>query len=460
MTKTTRRRGGRRIVWIGFGGLLALMLFATGDTFVVMRQVKESEAQVRESYLKRTQALDQLRTRIFESAIVVRDFLLSTNQADAASQKQNWTQLREQTDRILAGTDFASSEMSSPASHELGSQLQEYWNLFESILGRDASHRARVAQLAGRRMSLLSLLDGIDQVNKLELASGNTEIERRFDSLRLRLLITLGIIFVVGVALAIVSSKRMVGLEAELHTRLDERARAHRALQDLSARLVSVQEQERRAIARELHDEVGQSLSALLMEAGSAIATIPPAAPETRRHMESIRKLAETSVQVIRNMTLLLRPSMLDDLGLVPALEWQAREVSKRTGMRVQITADETADTVPDEHRTCIYRVVQEALHNCARHAHARNVKVQVSQTAEGVELTVTDDGHGFDTRRVRGLGLLGMEERVHHLGGAFQVDSRPGEGTTINVHLPLAVPLEFSEVPEVAFAHDSNPSR
>ncbi len=99
-----------------------------------------------------------------------------------------------------------------------------------------------------------------------------------------------------------------------------------------------------------------------------------------RRHVESIKKLAEASVNVIRNMTLLLRPSMLDDFGLVPALEWQAREVSKRTGLRVHVAAEESAGELPDELKTCIYRVVQEALHNCARHSQARSVKVVVRQ--------------------------------------------------------------------------------
>src|SRR5205085_10374019 len=160
-------------------------------------------------------------------------------------------------------------------------------------------------------------------------------------------------------------------------------------LPELSARLLSAQEEERRSISRELHDEVGQSLSALLMEAGNAAARVSPDSTEVRRHVESIKRLAEASVQVIRNMSLLLRPSMLDDFGLVPALEWQAREMSKRTGLRVQVAAEESTDELPDELKTCIYRVVQEALHNCARHSQARTVKVVVRQEASKIILSV-----------------------------------------------------------------------
>ena len=235
------------------------------------------------------------------------------------------------------------------------------------------------------------------------------------------------------------ASRRTLRWEAEIEERYLEGVRARQEAQELSARLLSAQEEERRAISRELHDEVGQSLSALLMEAGNAAASVPAGAAEVRRHVDSIKRLAEASVQVIRNMTLLLRPSMLDDFGLVPALEWQAREVSKRTGLLVLVTAEESASELPDEHKTCIYRVVQEALHNCARHSQAQRVKVDVRQEDSRIFLSVEDDGKGFDAQRVRGLGLAGMAERVHHLGGIFHVHSRPGAGTQLEVELPLA---------------------
>jgi signal transduction histidine kinase len=138
-------------------------------------------------------------------------------------------------------------------------------------------------------------------------------------------------------------------------------------------------------------------------------------------------------------MALLLRPSMLDDLGLLPALQWQAREISKRTGMAVTVDAESVADDLPEEHKTCIYRVVQEALHNCTRHAFARNVRIQVVQESLRIRLTVIDDGQGFDSTHARGLGLLGMEERVTHLGGRFHLHSEPGRGTRLRIDIPLA---------------------
>ena len=210
-------------------------------------------------------------------------------------------------------------------------------------------------------------------------------------------------------------------------------------MKDLSARLVQAQETERRALSRELHDEVGQSLSAVLIELRnlSTGLEVKPA-DQSRHQVEIIKGLVEGTIRVVRNMALLLRPSMLDDLGLVPALKWQAREVSKRTSMEVSVAAELTSDDFPDEYKTCIYRVVQEALHNCADHAHARTVRIRMQQTRRHLKLTIQDDGQGFDAVHVRGLGLLGMQERVARLGGTCSVHSEPGTGTILSIELPV----------------------
>jgi signal transduction histidine kinase len=152
-----------------------------------------------------------------------------------------------------------------------------------------------------------------------------------------------------------------------------------------------------------------------------------------------IKGLVESTVRVVRNMSLLLRPSMLDDLGLVPALRWQAREVSKRTSMDVSVATELVSDDLPDEYKTCIYRVVQEALHNCSRHSLATAVRIRVHQEPSQLSLSVQDDGQGFDVRQSKGLGLLGIEERVARLGGKCEIHSGTGRGTILTVTLPFA---------------------
>ena len=190
-----------------------------------------------------------------------------------------------------------------------------------------------------------------------------------------------------GLVLALLTIGFTLRLERELDLRRAD-------LQELSTLLLRAQENERRALARELHDEIGQSLSAILMETEGAECADPPA--NVRGHLDSIKGLAEKTVNQVRDLALLLRPSMLDDLGLAPALNWHARETSKRTGLNVVVTADDTIDSLPDEHRTCIYRLVQEAVNNAVRHANARTVEVSVRKEGHKVNVTVQDDGAGL----------------------------------------------------------------
>jgi signal transduction histidine kinase len=160
---------------------------------------------------------------------------------------------------------------------------------------------------------------------------------------------------------------------------------------------------------------------------------------EVFERLASIKGLAQKTVNQVRDLALLLRPSMLDDLGLAPALNWYARETSKRTGLNVVVSADDAIDSLPDEHRTCIYRLVQEAVNNAVRHANARTVEVAVQKEHKKVNVTVRDNGVGFEARFLRGLGLLGMEERVRRLGGSLEIRSEPGRGTLVQAALPVA---------------------
>jgi signal transduction histidine kinase len=442
---------GRRLLLAGFGGLLLLLLVAGGDALMVLSQVRTNEAGERNLYLRRAAALDQVRNGIYQTAIVMRAYLLTANPQESAAQLEQWSIARQNTEAALQECKAVLDTADAPELATLQAEVAVYWKQLEFLPTIPAKDRRVLGgeylnrEVVRRRGATLDLVDRIDQMNARQMAAGDAQLSRTFDQLRLRLLLMLAATVLAGAVLAAFTVRRTLRLEQELQQRYEEGVRTRQELQELSARLVSAQEEERRAISRELHDEVGQSLSALLMEAGNAAAHLSPQADpaqdiaQFRRHVDSIKKLAEASVQVIRNMALLLRPSMLDDFGLLPALEWQAREVSKRTGLRVQVSADEAAGELPDELRTCIYRVVQEALHNCARHAQARTVKVTVDQEPTRIVLTVEDDGHGFDARRVRGLGLVGMEERVNHLGGAFAVKSAPGSGTRVEVELPLA---------------------
>jgi len=286
--------------------------------------------------------------------------------------------------------------------------------------------------------SVLEIDSNVQNVEARQLADTESEIQRQFEDLGRRLGLVLWIALCFAILLATGCIFYIFRIERQNSRRYQEIVDGRRALEQLSARLVAAQETERRSISRELHDEIGQTLGAVLVDAANLANRIPVDDSVSHGYLDNIRSLADASVNSIRNIALLLRPSMLDDLGLIPALEWQARELSRRSGIKVKVTAENVTDSLPDALRTCIYRVVQETLHNVSRHSGAKSVLVCVEQTADTITLTVKDDGGGFDPSKTRGLGLLGMEERVRQLGGRLEIESQPGRGTTLRATLPV----------------------
>ncbi len=438
----TRRRAPWLILWLGFGGLLVCIVGAAAGTFLVLDRVRYSESLNRRASFQRFRALDQIRAQIYLSGTYVRDYLLSPDPTVAAAQNSHLAVLERETRAVVAAYSRGLAPEEREPFHALQSEIEAYLRVLDSTADWTPEERNRrresffYDQLVPRRNAMLGIADRIAVANERAFNRAEGQLNASSRHLRQSLAVTFAVTLCGGILLALITIHRTLRLERELERRLEENTRARANLQELSAELVRAQENERRALARELHDEVGQSLSAILMEADNA--GMADNVDEVREHLASVRSLAEKTVNEVRDLALLLRPSMLDDFGLVPALTWHAREMSKRTGLNVVVTADDVAGELPDEHKTCIYRLVQEAVNNSARHANARTVEVYLHRHDDRVLCSVRDDGSGFDTRYVRGLGLLGMEERVRRLGGRLEIDSRPGHGTTVAAELPL----------------------
>jgi two-component system sensor histidine kinase UhpB len=195
------------------------------------------------------------------------------------------------------------------------------------------------------------------------------------------------------------------------------------------------QEEERRRLARDLHDEVNQALTAILLRLEALAQETPP---ERAPELIELKRLVNQAMEELLNLARQLRPSALDDHGLVAALETQLKRFSARTGVEARLDTGGDPDQVAEVVQTAIYRVAQEALTNVTRHAGATIVELVVAQTNGEVELRVSDDGRGFDPAvRGHGLGLVGMAERARLVGGELDVRSAPGGGTTITLRVP-----------------------
>ena len=232
--------------------------------------------------------------------------------------------------------------------------------------------------------------------------------------------------------------------EQAVREREAEVRRSRERLEALSQRLLKVQENERRLIARELHDQIGQALTAVKLNleslrSGRRAKAFP---------LDESVAIVEQLMEAVRSMSLELRPSALDDLGLAAALRWYADRQARRAGFSVRVRTQLPAERLASDLETACFRVAQEAITNVARHAGAKRVEVDARAEDGTLDLTVRDDGSGFDVAALRGgttaegsIGLDGMEERVRLLGGDFRIDSQPGTGTTVWARFPLTEP-------------------
>ena len=436
-----RRLGSRAALFAGFGALLILMAIICIDSLHTLGAFETNNSQIRRDFLYRERTLEQVRAGLYESGNIVHDYILT--ESDPHAQKMLQTEFQSIHNKTTAALKACIQSLPTgkkkPFQH-LAAELENYWSTIGPLdttekkeMGNSVLRRDVLSQQA----KILAIAKEVSAVNENEQKEAERRIAEVFAQFRRRLLMVAAIAFIFGLILATATILYAGRLEKSLEEKYHESLQAQHELKELSKRLVDTEERERRAISRELHDEVGQSLSALLVDVEN-LTRMSGKGGIFQPGLENIRTLAENCVNEVRNMALLLRPSMLDDLGLVAALEWQAREVSKRTGMLVEMVEENVSDNLPEEHRTCVYRIVQEALNNCSKHAYAKNVRVIVRQEPDYLRVSIEDDGKGFDPGRVRGLGLVGMNERVSQLGGVLKVDSDRVRGTHLQVDLPL----------------------
>ncbi|MCZ2458873.1 MAG: PAS domain S-box protein [Chitinophagales bacterium] len=214
------------------------------------------------------------------------------------------------------------------------------------------------------------------------------------------------------------------------------------AIRRLSKHLQNIREEERTNIAREIHDELGQQLTVLKMDVSWLSKKLGDKDEIVKQKLDDLLNLIDTTVKTIRRISSELRPSLLDDMGLVPAMEWYLKEFEKRASVKTNFKTTSEDLNLPNPIRTGLFRIFQESLTNVARHAKAHKVDVAIQSDNGNIQLSIKDDGEGFEIERARikkTLGILGMEERTFMMGGKYEVKSKPGKGTKIVVSVPCS---------------------
>lgn len=225
---------------------------------------------------------------------------------------------------------------------------------------------------------------------------------------------------------------------------LKQSRRMQEHLRHLSHQLLSAQEEERKTISRELHDEIAQTLTGINVQLGSLKTAAALDIKDLQKRITSTQLLVEESVRIVHKFARELRPSVLDDLGLIPALHSFVKAFSERTHIRIRLRIFAEVEQLDAAKRTVLYRVAQEALTNVARHAHATRVEMGIEKLPQAVHMQIKDDGKSFSVERmlngkkINRLGLLGMRERVEMVGGHFHIESAPGNGTAVKVEIPF----------------------
>ncbi len=437
-------RGVHLALLAGFGGLLALLLFLGIYAARSLNRVKTIDAQSSRVYILRNDRLQAIRSAAYTASSRVRDYLIDPDPNTFPTHRDTARQYWRQMQAALTSYKTEAAESRKPLLSKLELELAKYWQIADRSLELNDKQRYQqsypllAGELGPLRDGFLATIDEIRTGDQGDLRSQIRESAALIEELQNHLWFVIAASFLVGIVLAWITWSYLFRLESEAQQRYKESVEGAAQLEQLSYRLLSVQEEERRRLARELHDEVGQSVGALLVNLGQARSGLDSPPGEVRERLESATNLGESTLRTVRNMCLLLRPSMLDDLGLIPALHWQARETSRRTGIDVQVHSDEGEDLeLPEDIRTAVYRVVQEALQNVERHSAAKRAEILLRREVQSLKIVIRDDGKGFDPAVTRGLGLLGMEERVAQFQGVLRAESAPGKGTILSITLP-----------------------
>ena len=433
------------LLLVGFGLVFAFWIAAGVDVIGRFRRVDRELEGLTNRFLQTEEDLTAIRTGVFLGGLDVRDALLDTSEERTGAYRRQLQNHRltslEGLSRIRGRAETAEVRREF---QELDREVRAYWDELLPLLAMEPPRRAAEARavlvdrVIPKREQIVRIAQQFRSLNRARFQERQRDAQQLYGDARQRIWLAGGVALLLGVGVGGLVLAYAGHLERRLREQLERNTQNTRDLQRLSAQLVRAQEDERRLIARELHDEIGQALTAVKMQ----LALVRPG-ESAEASLAEVRRMADNALQTVRQLSRLLHPPMLDDTGLAPALQWYLNGFADRTGIAATMVQAGMEARLPGELETSLFLIVQEATTNVARHASARECRVYLQRLQSSVLLTVDDNGVGFDTARTDparsgGLGLLGIRERVAGFRGTFRIESRPGHGTRLTVELPV----------------------
>jgi signal transduction histidine kinase len=434
---------------IGFSLTVSVWAF-TGYFFTQRMSAVESDAAaIAARYMRAQEVLSNIGSQILVSSVLLRDALLDPESSGTERQRTKLDDTYSALDHELeAYVPVLDSREERAQISRLRDEIRSFRITAGQVLSSEtykAPGGARVAlntEVVPKRESIIRISEEIRALNRTALINQQAIIADIHRVAERRSWQWLGVALAISLGIAVLATAYSGHLEGRLRRQQAVEAQNSRHLQMLSAKLITAQEEERQTIARELHDEVGQTLTAIKLELAVAKRRLN-ASGAAGELLDDAQAIADSALHTVRDLSHLLHPALLDDLGLVAALGWYLESFSKRSGVHTRLDQYAVEARLPADVELAAYRIVQEATTNVARHANARNCWVTLRRDSGRLRITIEDDGNGFDANFVeatagrRGLGLLGMRERAAQLKGTVRIDTALGAGTRVYVSLP-----------------------
>jgi signal transduction histidine kinase len=441
----------RAAVFLAFGLIGGIWLAVGYYTSSRMAELERRSNDIDRRYMQAQDLLSTTRSQLLMGSVYVRDALLDPNPTAAQEYER---QLRESYHTADEALRRYVPELDVPEEQgrvaRLRVELDDFRRMLLEVLStvsRRSPTQARELlrkQIMPKREGVMRISEEVQSLNRATFVQQQAEIGALYRVVQRRVWQSFGLALSTSLGIVLLATGYATRLERRLERQRDREAETAHDLQRLSSQLLTAQEEERRSIARELHDEVGQVLTAIRVELANAQRQIEAgggnAAPLT-----ALRSITDGALSTVRDLSHLLHPAMLDDLGLPSAIEWYAKGFERRHGVRVELEQQGMDERLTADTEAAVYRVLQEALTNIARHAQARLCRITLHRSGDTLTVAIQDDGIGFDTAAARsngarrGLGLIGIRERVAHLGGRFRLESTPGAGTRLSLEVPAS---------------------
>jgi signal transduction histidine kinase len=453
----------RTVLLAGFGMMLSLWLFAGYQVTQRLQNAQRESVAVSARYQHAQELLASVRTQVLEASVLLRDALLEPGDVQNAHRSDIERAYTAIDSLLTQYVPFLDSAIEREQVARLRAEIADFRLASHEVLATDSSRwpaaaRDQMRRFVLKRQAAVRVSDDVQALNRAAYIDQQRALTDMQAAMQRQVWTVFGIALVISLVIGWLAFRHAARLERKLTAQHEREERISSDLQRLSARLVQAREEEQRRIARELHDEVGQALSAVKVQLAVAERRIERMGA-ARALLADAQTSADSALHSVRDLSHLLHPSALDDLGLVAALESLVADFRRRHQVAVEFLHQGRDERLQAETERAIYRIVQEGLTNIARHAEASSGYVRLTMEESSVTVTIEDDGVGFDVADVerpgkrRGLGLLSVRERVTGLRGTVRIESAARNGSRIEVELPAVAPRRLDDLDPVLVA-------